>query len=149
MQVYACAFRCLLGQISTFLQFSGTKSALLSQPKVRILPLVPCTSFLEPCSCFSQHFLQSFPGSTEHECSKPRKTPKKNAKMRFFSLECHLFRRKALHRVSLHLRKNVTDLHQQFPVEKGAFSNFSPTMSHLSDTSGHRGCIFSTLFLHI
>ena len=102
-QVYACAFRCLLGQTSTFLQFSGTKLALLSQPKARILPLVPCTSFLEPCSCFLQHFSQSFPGSTEHKCSKPRKTPKKR-KNEVFLLECHLFRRKTLHRVSLHSR---------------------------------------------
>ena len=147
-QVYACVFGCLFGQNSIFLQFSGAKSALLSQPKAKLLPSVPRTSFLEPCSCFLQHFSQSFPGSAEHKCSKPRKTPKKG-KIRVFSRKCYLFCRKALRRVSLHLQQNITDLHQRFPVEKGAFSNFSPTMSHLSDASGHRGCIFTTLFLHI
>ena len=131
-----------------FLQFSGAKSALLSQPKAKLLPSVPRTGFLEPCSCFLRHFSQSFPGSAEHKCSKPRKTPKKR-KIRVFSRKCYLFCRKALRRVSLHLQQNITDLHQRFPVEKGAFSEFSPTMSHLSDASGHRGCIFTTLFLHI
>ena len=81
-QVYACVFGCLFGQNSIFLQFSGAKSALLSQPKAKLLPSVPRTSFLEPCSCFLQHFSQSFPGSAEHKCSKPRKTPK-NAKLGF------------------------------------------------------------------
>ena len=147
-QVYACVFGCLFGQNSIFLQFSGAKSALLSQPKAKLLPSVPRTSFLEPCSCFLQHFSQSFPGSAEHKCSKPRKTPKKR-KIRVFSRKCYLFCRKALRRVSLHLQQNITDLHQRFPVEKGAFSKFSPTMSYLSDASGHRGCIFTTLFLHI
>ena len=147
-QVYACVFGCLFGQNSIFLQFSGAKSALLSQPKEKLLPSVPRTSFLEPCSCFLQHFSQSFSGSAEHKCSKPRKTLKKR-KIRVFSRKCYLFCRKALRRVSLHLQQNFTDLHQRFPVEKGAFSKFSPTMSHLSDASGHRGCIFTTLFLHI
>ena len=68
-----------------FLQFSGAKSALLSQPKAKLLPYVPRTSFLEPCSCFLQHFSQSFPGSAEHKCSKPRKTPKKRKIKVFFT----------------------------------------------------------------
>ena len=137
-----------LVKIPFFLQFSGAKSALFSQSKAKLLPYVPRTSFLEPCSCFLRHFSQSFPGSAEHKCSKPRKTPKKR-KIMVFSRKFYLFCRKALLRVSLHLQQNITDLHQQFPVEKGAFSKFSPTMSHLSDASGHRGCIFTTLFLHI
>ena len=45
-------FWCPLGQISTFSHFPGTKSALLSQLKGKILPFVSCTSFFEPCSCF-------------------------------------------------------------------------------------------------
>ena len=73
----------------------------------------------------------------------------KKRKIRVFSRKCYLFHRKALRRVSLHLQQNITDLHQRFPVEKGAFSKISPTMSHLSDASGHRGCTFTTLFLHI
>ena len=131
-----------------FLQFSGTKLALLSQPKARILPLVPCTSFLKTCSCSLQHFSQSFPGSTEHKCSKPRKTTK-NAKRRFFRSSAIFFAETHFIGCRYICDKNLTDLHQRFPVEKGAFSKFSPTKSHLSDTSGHRGCIFSTLFLHI
>ena len=63
----------------------------------------------------------------------------KKRKIRVFSRKCYLFYRKALRRVSLHLQQNITDLHQRFPVEKGAFSKISPTMSHLSDASGHRG----------
>ena len=146
--VYACVSGCHFGQNSTFLQFSGARSALLSQPKAKLRPSVPRTSFLEPCSCFLQHFSRSFPGSVEHKCSKPRKTRKKR-KIRVFSRKCYLFCSKALRRVSLHLQQNITDLHQRFPVEKGAFSKISPTMSHLSDASGHRGCTFTTLFLHI
>ena len=89
-QVYACVSGCHFGQNSTFLQFSGARSALLSQPKAKLRPSVPRTSFLEPCSCFLQHFSRSFPGSAEHKCSKPRKTRKKR-KIRVFSRKCYLF----------------------------------------------------------
>ena len=122
-QVYACALKCLLGQTSTFLQFSGTKLALLSQPKARILPLVPCTSFLEPCSCFLQHFLQSFPGSTEHKCSKPRKTPK-NAKMSFFRSSAIFFAEKHFIGCRYICDKTSLTCTNNSPSKKAHFQNF-------------------------
>ena len=123
-QVYACAFRCIFGQISTFLQFSGTKSALLSQPKVRILPLVPCTSFPEPCSCFLQHFSQSFPGSTEHECSKPRKTPNKTQKRGFFRSSAIFFAEKHFIGCRYICDKTSLTCTNNSPSKKAHFQNF-------------------------
>ena len=122
--MYDCVFRCPLGQISTFLQFSGTKLALLSQPKARILHFVPRTSFLEPCSCFLQYFSQSFLGSTEHKCSKPRKTPKKNAKMRFFRKSAIFFAEK--HFIGCRYICNKTSLTctNESPSKKVHYQNF-------------------------
>ena len=80
------------------------------------------------------------------------RTVLKNAKNRVFAtfaLKIALFSLKTGEKAHTELQQGETSLTKQFPVEKGVFSKFSPTVSHLSDTSGHRGCIFTTLFLHI
>ena len=110
-----------------------------------LLCLAPAFSSLAAAFCNTFHKVFLVPLSTS---AQNHEKHQKNAKLGF-SHASALFCRKALRRVSLHLQQNITDLHQRFPVEKGAFSKFSPTMSHLSDASGHRGCIFTTLFLHI
>ena len=106
LHLYTCVrlcFGCLLGQISTFLHFSGTKSALLSQLKAKILPFVPCTRFLEPCSYFLSTFRKVFlvPLSTS---ARNQEKYQKKTQYEVFSLKNHLFHRKTLRRVSLHLR---------------------------------------------
>ena len=111
-----------------------------------LLCLVLAFSSLAAAFCNTFHEVFLVPLSTSVQNHEKHK---KKRKIRVFSRKCYLFCRKALRRVSLHLQQNITDLHQRFPVEKGAFSKFSPTMSHLSDASGHRGCTFTTLFLHI
>ena len=81
----------------------------------------------------------------------PRKVLK-NAKSHVFAtfaLKIALFSLKTGAKAHTELQQKKTSLTKQFPVAKGVFSKFSPTMSHLSDTSGHRGYIFTTLFLHI
>ena len=122
-QLYACVFGCLFGQNSIFLQFSGAKSALLSQPKAKLLPSVPRTSFLEPCSCFLQHFSQSFPGSAEHKCSKPRKTPK-NAKLGFSHASAIFFAEKHFVGCRYIYNKTLLTCTNDSPSKKVHFQNF-------------------------
>ena len=82
----------------------------------------------------------------------PRKVLK-NAKNHVFALtfalKIALFSPKTGAKAHTELQQKKTSLTKRFPIEKSGFSNFSPTMSHLSDTSGHRVYIFATLFLHI
>ena len=71
----------------------------------------------------------------------PRKVLK-NAKNRVFAtfaLKIALFSLKTGAKAHTELQQGETSLTKQFPVEKSVFSEFSPTMSHLSDTSGHGG----------
>ena len=95
-------FGCLFGQNSTFCHFSGTKTALLSQLKAKLLPFVPFASCVDPCSCSFNTFRKVFlvPLSTSARNQEKRQ---KNVKKRFFS-KCLLFRRKTLRRVTLHLQ---------------------------------------------
>ena len=81
----------------------------------------------------------------------PRKVLKnaKNHVFATFALKIALFSLKTGAKAHTKLQQEETRLTKQFPIEKGSFSKFSPTMSHLSDTSGHRGYIFTTFFLHI
>ena len=81
----------------------------------------------------------------------PRKVLK-NAKNRVFAtfaLKIALFSLKTGEKAHTELQQRKTSLTKQFHVKNSVFSKISPTMSHLSDTSGHRGYIFTTLFLHI
>ena len=103
---YMCVrwcFGCLFGQNSIFCHISGTKTALLSQLKARLLPSVPFASFLELCSCSLNTFRKGFlvPLSTSARNQEKRQ---KNAKKNVFSRKCLLFRRKTLRRVTLHLQ---------------------------------------------
>ena len=52
-------------------------------------------------------------------------------------------------KIAIFAKKSVTDLHQRFPIKKGAISKCSRTMTYLSDISGPKGGIFATQFLHI
>ena len=81
----------------------------------------------------------------------PRKVLKnaKNHVFATFALKIALFSLKTVANAHAELQQGETSLTKQIPVEKGVFSKFSPNMSHLSDTSGHRGYIFTTLFLHV
>ena len=81
----------------------------------------------------------------------PRKVLKndKNHVFATFALKIALFSLKSGAKTHTELQQGKTSLTKQFPVEKGVFSKFSPTMSHLSDTSGHRGYIFTMFFLHV
>ena len=81
----------------------------------------------------------------------PKKVLKnaKNHVFATFALKIALFSLKTGAKAHAELQQGETSLNKQFLVEKGVFSKFSPTMSHLSDTSGHRGYIFTTLFLHV
>ena len=121
--VYACISGCHFGQNSTFLQSSGARPALLSQPKAKLRPSVPRTSFLEPCSCFLQHFSRSFPGSVEHKCSKPRKTRKKR-KIRVFSRKCYLFAEKHFVGCRYIYNKTLLTCTNDSPSKKVHFQNF-------------------------
>ena len=121
--MYICVFGYSLTPFPLFLQFSGTTLALFLQTRARTVLCTPCSRYLEPFGCCLQHFLRGSPGSSEHECSKPRKTPK-NTKKEVFSVKCYLFRIKTLHRVSLHSQNNGTDLNQRFPLKKVHFQNF-------------------------
>ena len=129
---------------STFCTLFCTNPALILQTKTKTLLRAPCASFLEHCSCCLQHFLLDSLGFSEHECSKPRKTPR-NTKIKAFQ-EVISFSPKNTSQGVVTSSKKVTDLHQHVPIKKGAFSKFSPIMSRLSDISGHRGCIFATFF---
>ena len=148
-QVYACVFGCLFGQNSIFFcNFLVLNRHFYHNQRQNycLLCLAPAFSSLAAAFCNTFHKVFLVPLSTS---AQNHEKHQKKRKIRVFSRKCYLFCRKALRRVSLHLQQNITDLYQRFPVEKGAFSKFSPTMSHLSDASGHRGCIFTTLFLHI
>ena len=114
---------CLFGQNSIFLQFSGARSALLSQPNAKLRPSVPRTSFLEPCSCFLQHFSQSFPGSAEHKCSKPRKT-RKNAKSGFFHASAIFFAEKHFVGCRYIYNKTLLTCTNDSPSKKVHFQKF-------------------------
>ena len=122
-QVYACVSGCLFGQNSIFLQFSGARSALLSQPKAKLQPSVPRTSFLEPCSCFLQHFSRNFPGSAEHKCSKPRKT-RKNAKSGFFHASAIFFAEKHFVGCRYIYNKTLLTCTNDSPSKKVHFQKF-------------------------
>ena len=86
-RLYMCVcwcFGCLFGLNSIFCHFSGTKTALLSQLKAKLLPSVPFASFLEPCSCSLNTFRKGFllPLSTSARNQEKRQ---KTQKKRFFS----------------------------------------------------------------
>ena len=106
-----------------FLQFSGARSALLSQPKAKLQPSVPRTSFLEPCSCFLQHFSRSFPSSAEHKCSKPRKT-RKNAKSGFFHASAIFFAEKHFVGCRYIYNKTLVTCTNDSPSKKVHFQKF-------------------------
>ena len=100
------------------------------------------------------YFLFIFATTVANTSSARARTKKSTQicqKSRFstFALKIALFSLKTGAKAHTELQQGETSLTKQFPVEKGVFSKFSPTMSHLSDTFGHRGYIFTTLFLHI
>ena len=141
-------FECLFGQISTFSILFGIKSALLSQPKASTPPFRPRVGFLEPRSCFFKIFHQVFLASLSTSARNQEKH-QKNAKMRYFSPSAIFFTEKHFVGCRYICDKTSLTCTNDSPSKKSAFSKFSPTISHFSDTSGHKGCIFSTLFLHI
>ena len=93
-------------------------------------------------------FWQGYVGLTEHSCSnqgnhsKTRKITVFFGKLLFSSL-------KSAPKSVVTLKENVAGLHQRFSTKNGAISKFSRAMTHLSGTSGPRGCTFATQFLHI
>ena len=76
----------------------------------------------------------------------PTKKCSKNTKIRLFLQKSPFSSLKSVPLGTL--QKRVTDLHQRFPMKKGANSKFPRTMIHLGDIAGPRGCIFATQFLH-
>ena len=79
----------------------------------------------------------------------PTKKCSKNTKFRAFLQKSPFSSLKCVPLGDVTLQKRVTDLHQRFPMKKGAISKFPRTMIHQGDIAGPRGCIFATQFLHV
>ena len=107
-----------------------------------------CSITLKVLRCFLFIFATAVANTSSAVALVPRKVLK-NAKNRVFAtfaLKIALFSLKTGAKAHTELQQRKTSLTRQFPVEKSVFSKFSPTMSHLSDTSGHRGYSFTTFF---
>ena len=140
-------FRCLFGQISTFSTFFGIKLAPLSQSKASTSPFVPRAGFLEPCSCFFTTFHQAFLASLSTSARNQEKHQKKRKNEVFFPSAIFFTEKHFIGCRYIYGRTLLTCTNDS--PSKEVYSKFSPTILHLSGTSGHRGCIFTTLFLHI
>ena len=104
----------------------------------------PCASFLETSSCSKNIFFTISSRTSAQNQEKHLKLPK----MGISSHKWYVFRTKH----SLGPRYNSEEAFltcTRFRVEKGAISIVWPTISHRSNTFGHRGCSFAALFLHI
>ena len=136
--------------ISPKTEFFHAKCVSKRTPTAFLVVVKLCSITLKVLGCFL-FFLQLLWLILRALALVPRKVFKnaKNHVFATFALKIALFSLKTGAKAHTELQQRKTSLTKQFPVEKGVFSKFSPTMSHLSDTSGHRGYILTTLFLHI
>ena len=119
-------------------------------PTAFLVVVALCSITLKVLGCFLFIFATTV-ANTSSARARTKKSTQKCQKSRFCDVctKNHTFSLKTGAKAHTELQQKKTSLTKQFHVEKGVFSKFSPTMSHLSDTSGHRGYIFTTLFLHI
>ena len=119
-------------------------------PRAFLVVVTLCSITLKVLGCFLFIFATAV-ANTSSARARTKKSTQKCQKSRFcdFCTKNRTFSLKTGAKAHTELQQRQTSLTKHFPVEKSVFSKFSPTMSHLSDTSGHRGYIFTTLFLHI
>ena len=143
------AFRSGFLQILPKTGFFHAKCVSKRSPTAFLVVVTLCSITLKVLGCFLIIFTTAV-ANTSSARARTKKVLKnaKNHVFATFALKIALFSLKTGAKAHTELQQRKT-FPKQFPVEKGVFSKFSPTMSHLSDTSGHRGYIFTTLFLHI
>ena len=122
-QVYACVFGCLFGQNSIFLQFSGAKSALLSQPKANycLLCLAPAFSSLAAAFCNTFHKVFLVPLSTS---AQNHEKHQKNAKLGFSHASAIFFAEKHFVGCRYIYNKTLLTCTNDSPSKKVHFQNF-------------------------
>ena len=119
-------------------------------PTAFLVVVTLCSMTRKVSDCFLFIFATTVANTSSARARTKKSTQNaKNHVFATFALKIALFSLKTGAKEHTELQQGKTSLTKQFPVEKGVFSKFSPTMSHLSDTSGHRGYIFTTLFLHV
>ena len=130
--------------------FFHAKCVSKRTPMAFLVVATLCSITLEVLGCFLFIFATAV-AITSSARARTKKSTQKCQKSRFcdFCIKNRTFFTENGAKAHTELQQEETRLTKQFPVEKGSFSKFSPTMSHLSDTSGHRGYIFTTFFLHI
>ena len=142
------AFRSGFLPISPKTGFFHAKCVSKRTPTAFLVVVTLCSITLKVLGCFFLQLLWLILGALAVVPKKVHKNAK-NHVFATFALKIALFSLKTGAKAHTELQQKKTSLTKQFPVKKGVFSKFSPTMSHLSDTPGHRGYIFTTLFLHI
>ena len=122
-QVYACVFGCLFGQNSIFLQFSGAKSALLSQQRQNycLLCLAPAFSSLAAAFCNTFHKVFLVPLSTS---AQNHEKHQKNAKLGFSHASAIFFAEKHFVGCRYIYNKTLLTCTNDSPSKKVHFQNF-------------------------
>ena len=130
--------------------FFHAKCVSKKSPTAFLVVVILCRITLRVLGCFLFIFATAV-AITSSARARTKKSTQKCQKSRFcdFCTKNRTFFTENRCKAHTELQQGETSLTKQFPVEKRVFSNFSPTMNHLSDTSGHRGYIFTTFFLHI
>ena len=141
------AFRSGFLRISPKTGFFHAKCVSKRTPTAFLVVVTLCSITLKVLGCF----LFIFATAVANTSSARARTKKSTQKCQIhvfatFALKIALFSLKTGAKAHTELQQRKTSLTKQFPVAKGVFSKFSITMSHLSDTSGHRGYIFTTIF---
>ena len=144
------AFRSGFLPISPKTGFFHAKCVSKRSPTAFLVIVLLCSITLKVLGCFLFIFATAV-ANTSSARARTKKSTQKCQKSRFcdFCTKNRFFSLKTGAKAHTKLQQEETRLTKQFPIEKGSFSKFSPTMSHLSDTSGHGGYIFTTFFLHI
>ena len=130
--------------------FFHAKCVSKRSPTAFLVVCTLCSITLKVLGC-SLFIFAATVANTLSARARTKKSTQKCQKSRFcdFCTKNRVFSLKTGAKAHTELQQMKTSLTKQFPVAKGVFSKFSPTMSHLSDTSGHRGYTFTTLFLHV